>query len=158
MESVDGRSSSTTPPVCTMEGWEKGRRIVHKVAEQHDEAGVERRRPIPVKFARNLRLKGGPKRPLIRIRNCPFASADRFLTALISQGANGNRAPAQRMHRLSGGGLHVALARRNIRWLTASERWPPAVQPDPTATHAANAAWIASIRSMHIWQNSLRLD
>ena len=48
MESVDGRSSSTTPPVCTMEGWEKGRRIVHEVAEQHDEAGVERRRPIPV--------------------------------------------------------------------------------------------------------------
>ena len=51
VESVDGHSSSTTPPVCTTKGGENGRRKVHEVAEQHDDAGVERRQLIPVKFA-----------------------------------------------------------------------------------------------------------
>ena len=51
MESVDGHSSSTTPPVCTTKGGENGRRKVHEVAEQHDDAGVERRQQIPVQFA-----------------------------------------------------------------------------------------------------------
>jgi len=51
LESVDGHSSSTTPPVCTTKGGENGRRKVHEVAEQHDDAGVERRQQIPVQFA-----------------------------------------------------------------------------------------------------------
>ena len=51
VESVDGHSSSTTPPVCTTKGGENGRRKVHEVAEHHDVARVERRQQIPVQFA-----------------------------------------------------------------------------------------------------------
>ena len=41
-------ASRTARRVCTKEEVEKDRRKVHEVAEQHDEAGVERRWPFPV--------------------------------------------------------------------------------------------------------------
>ena len=56
-------ASRTTPPVCTTEGWKKDRRKVHEVTEQHDEAVVERRWPIPVTFALNLRPRLNLRRP-----------------------------------------------------------------------------------------------
>jgi hypothetical protein len=68
VESVDGHSSSTTPPVCTTKEGENGRRKVHEVAEQHDEAGVERIQPIPVQFATTY----SSKRPSKQMRKLPF--------------------------------------------------------------------------------------
>ena len=96
MESVDGHSSSTTPPVCTTKGGENGRRKVHEVAEQYDKAGVERRQAILVLFATAsahgaLQTKCG---------NCPQIRASRFWTARISPGAACKSAPARRVHRL----------------------------------------------------------
>ena len=41
-------ASRTAQRVCTKEEVEKDRRKVHEVAEQHDEASVERRWPIPM--------------------------------------------------------------------------------------------------------------
>ena len=109
VESVDGHSSSTTPPVCTTKGGENGRRKVHEVAEQHDKAGVERRQAILVLFATAsahgaLQTKCG---------NCPQIRASRFWTARISPGAACKSAPARRVHRLWGGGPHVAGQRSN---------------------------------------------
>jgi len=113
VESVDGHSSSTTPPVCTTKGGENGRRKVHEVAEQHDKAGVERRQAILVLFATAsahgaLQTKCG---------NCPQIRASRFWTARISPGAACKSAPARRVHRLWGGGPHVAGQRSNKKLL-----------------------------------------